>query len=100
MEDKKLEKEKKEENAEEVRLFSISSFSFIFLKKIYNEYIYLKNEYIMKKKNIYIFEPPRRLVVKNPPASARDMSSIPESGRSPGERNGRLYSPGESDSTS
>ena len=54
MEDKKLEKEKKEENAEEVRLFSISSFSFIFLKKIYNEYIYLKNEYIMKK-NIYIY---------------------------------------------
>ena len=52
------------------------------------------------KKNIYIFEPPRQLVVKNPPASARDMSSIPESGRSPGERNGRLYSPGESDSTS
>ena len=53
MEDKKLEKEKKEESEEEVRLFSTISFSFIFLKKIMNIYIYLKNEYIMKK-NIYI----------------------------------------------
>ena len=31
---------------------------------------------------------PRSSVVKNPPANARDMGSIPGSGRSPGEENG------------
>ena len=31
---------------------------------------------------------PDRSVVKNPPANAGDVGSIPGSGRSPGERNG------------
>ena len=33
---------------------------------------------------------PSGLVVKNPPASAGDMGSIPESGRSPGGGHGNL----------
>ena len=30
-------------------------------------------------------------MVKNPPASAGDVGSVPESGRSPGEGNGNLF---------
>ena len=34
---------------------------------------------------------PRSSVVKNPPANARDVGSIPGSGRSPGEENGNPF---------
>ena len=35
-------------------------------------------------------------MVKNPPANARDMSSIPVSGRSPGKGKGNPFLPGKS----
>ena len=37
---------------------------------------------------------PDGLVVKNPPANARDWSSVPESGRPPGKGNFPVFLPG------
>ena len=39
---------------------------------------------------LYIYGLPGGSVVKNPPTNAGDTSSIPRSGRSPGEENGNL----------